>query len=53
MKGDERFSYDRKTAGEKTSNWIYSEAAVEFIAHQVEKDPGHCLDQLRRKINTK
>jgi len=47
MKGDERYSYDRKTRGEKVNNWIYSEQAVEFIAQQVALDPENCLDRLK------
>lgn len=53
MKGDKRYSYDRKTEGEKTNNWIYSNQAVEFVAKQVELDPENCLDRLKNLKNGK
>lgn len=51
MKGNQKFSYDRKASNENHSSWIYSQRAVQFIADTLIKDPHHCLDKLKAKLN--
>lgn len=50
MKGDDRFSYDRKTKHEATSSWLYSQRVVEFIVEELKKDPQCCIDKLKQKV---
>lgn len=49
LRSDDRYAYDRSTAGEKTELWTYSQQAIELVVHYLRKDPQGCLDALKKK----
>lgn len=49
LRDDERYAYDRSTAGENATMWTYSQQAVELVVGYLQKDPEGCLDALKRK----
>lgn len=51
LKGNDRYSYDRRVSNEVQSSWTYSQHTAEFIVEQLEKRPEHCLDGLKRKFD--
>jgi hypothetical protein len=53
MKGDERFSHDRKASNEQHSSWTYSQQAIDHIAGELIKAPDKCLDRLKTAVAKK
>lgn len=49
LRSDDRYAYDRSTAGEKTELWTYSHQAIELVVTHLQKDPKGCLDALKKK----
>lgn len=49
MKGNQRFSFDRRVSNESTSSWTYSQNAVDFIVDRIAGDTQHCIDALVEK----
>lgn len=50
MKGNNTFTYDRKTPGEKDSKWVYSHQTVSFIVDRLVDSPKTELDSLKRSL---
>lgn len=53
MKGDKRFSHDRKASNEQHSSWTYSQQAIDHIAGELIKAPDQCLDRLKAAVTKK
>lgn len=53
MKGDPRFSHDRKASNEVNPSWTYSQQAIKHIADELIKDPEKCLDRLKFAVSKK
>lgn len=52
MKGNQRFSHDRRVSNESTPSWTYSQHAIDFIVERVQEKPGECLDGLKKRKDT-
>lgn len=50
FKGNERYSWDRSTAGEQNASWTYSKQTVNLIVQELLKNPSGCLDNLKKQM---
>ncbi|MFW0111553.1 DUF3644 domain-containing protein [Rothia sp. P5766] len=50
LKGNEKFTYDRKARNETNSSWVYSQAAAEFIISKLAENPTEILDQISLRV---
>lgn len=50
LKAEDRYSHDRSLAGEKNSNYVYSQQAIDLVVDVIKQDPAHVIDRIKEEV---